>query len=197
MKNLGGDIFIINNGLPESLIDEINSIIDKNYEKFFSPVRGPRGWDQGKLPFYQFGDTFKKVIEHWDNNIEENFLDNFFSCIKKPAEVEGYKNYIKTRWRDMDILLYNNINTYELEEHIHCDFSPFTFVCGLNSDYEGSELVFPRQSVEIKIGRGDLVIFPGWACHPHGVKKIISGERRVLVGHTLAPNEDHRLSDYL
>lgn len=49
-----------------------------------------------------------------------------------------------------------------------------------SNDYEGGEIVFPKQEISIKPGMGDLVIFPGNLTYPHGVNTMISGHRYSL-----------------
>lgn len=51
----------------------------------------------------------------------------------------------------------------------------------LNNDYSGGELFFPKQSISLKPEVGSLVFFEGDHLKPHGVNKIISGDRYNLV----------------
>lgn len=51
----------------------------------------------------------------------------------------------------------------------------------LNDDYEGGELLFDDQGVQLKPKPGSLVLFPGY-CVSHGVNKITKGSRvNILV----------------
>ena len=43
----------------------------------------------------------------------------------------------------------------------------FSTVIALNSDYEGGELCFPFQDVEIKLEAGDAIVFPPYRTHVH------------------------------
>jgi predicted 2-oxoglutarate/Fe(II)-dependent dioxygenase YbiX len=47
----------------------------------------------------------------------------------------------------------------------------------LNDDYQGGEIYFPIQNIEVKPNAGDAIFFPGDKNYLHGVKKIISGNR--------------------
>lgn len=53
-----------------------------------------------------------------------------------------------------------------------------SFVAGIftNDDYEGGELIFSDQGVELKPKAGTLVMFPGFYTN-HGVNEILSGLR--------------------
>ena len=66
------------------------------------------------------------------------------------------------------------INKYSLNEEsqddmpLHCDESGISIVVKLNDDFEGGDLVFPRQEIGNKdFPVGTIFIFPGWATHPH------------------------------
>jgi hypothetical protein len=50
-----------------------------------------------------------------------------------------------------------------------------------NSDYEGGELVFPRQNITIKGEAGDFLLFPSGITHPHEVRPVTSGVRYSIV----------------
>lgn len=57
-----------------------------------------------------------------------------------------------------------------------------------NDDFEGGELIFPRQKVTIKPEAGMVVMFPATFTHPHEVAKVTRGTRYSLVtwfGHFL------------
>lgn len=47
----------------------------------------------------------------------------------------------------------------------------------LNDDFEGGEIYFPEQDLELKPKPGTLVFFPGHRPYVHGVREITKGER--------------------
>jgi 2OG-Fe(II) oxygenase superfamily len=51
----------------------------------------------------------------------------------------------------------------------------------LNSDYEGGMLEFPNQKFKIKLGAGDIVLFPSIHTHSHTVHPVTKGERKNIV----------------
>ena len=68
------------------------------------------------------------------------------------------------------------------EFHSHTDWDvnmPFTGSCTINlsSDYEGGELSFFNFNYDVKLEKGDVVIFPASVFFTHGVNKIIKGIR--------------------
>lgn len=56
----------------------------------------------------------------------------------------------------------------------------FGCVYYLNDNYEGGEIYFPNQELEIKPKPNTLVFFPGTLEYLHGVKPIVEGVRYTL-----------------
>jgi len=72
-----------------------------------------------------------------------------------------------------------NVNDYF---HSHIDWgknNAYTGSCTINlsSDYEGGELSFFNFKYDIKLEKGDVVIFPASVFFTHGVRKIDKGTR--------------------
>lgn len=63
--------------------------------------------------------------------------------------------------------------------HIY-NWRHFGCVYYLNDDYEGGEIYFPNQNIEIKPKLNTLVFFPGTLEFLHGVNPIINGIRYTL-----------------
>lgn len=69
----------------------------------------------------------------------------------------------------------------------HIDWSKYGYYTGsctvnLSEDYEGGEFSFFNQNYDIKLNRGDTLIFPASSFFTHGVKKIKSGIRYCVNG---------------
>jgi len=87
------------------------------------------------------------------------------------------------------------INKFSLTEKnqtdmpLHCEVSGISIVVKLNDDYEGGDLIFPRQQIGNKdFPVGTAFVFPGWATHPHYVSKLTGGNTRYsLVGFSTPP----------
>jgi len=64
---------------------------------------------------------------------------------------------------------------------LHTDASLVTGSVKLNEEYEGAELVFPRQDFSnINVPRGRCILFPSEVTHGHEVKELISGQKYSL-----------------
>jgi hypothetical protein len=60
----------------------------------------------------------------------------------------------------------------------------------LNDDYQGGELEFLYFGRRIKLGEGDVVIFPAAFTHTHRGNMVLSGEKLLLTGwYELVPEE--------
>jgi|TARA_R110000823_G_C15769519_1_gene483869 predicted 2-oxoglutarate/Fe(II)-dependent dioxygenase YbiX len=55
---------------------------------------------------------------------------------------------------------------------IHKNIRLFSTITALNSDYEGGEICFPVQGVNVKLQTGDVIIFPPYWTHPHYTNKL-------------------------
>ena len=64
---------------------------------------------------------------------------------------------------------------------LHTDASLVTGSVKLNEDYEGAELIFPRQNFSnIKVSKGQCILFPGEVTHGHYVPELLSGVKYSL-----------------
>ena len=73
------------------------------------------------------------------------------------------------------------------QDHIHSLFDGnqkgipvLSFILNLNDDYEGAELYFWENHI-VKLGKGDIIIFPSLFLFPHGVKEATKGTRYSAV----------------
>lgn len=196
MKELGNDILLFNKILPNTIIDTLNQLVDDNYESIFNrelryatfPFEGIRG----RIELYKYESLYNKFNQFWFDIIENQMLDYYFKFLDNKEQIDGYKKHVRTDWKDMFIQVYNELNTFEINDNVHCDFSGITVVACIGDDYEGGYLEFPKQEISVKLSKGDLILFPGSYTHPHGVTKLTSGERRVLVGQSMGVKQLHK-----
>ena len=196
MVELGNDILYFKNIIPNEIISEMESLVEERREIIFSrdlrhaefPFEGIRG----RIEIYKYPELMDRVNTFWYDNIENQMYDHYFKYLNNQSQIEGYKKHARTDWKDLFIQVYNDLNTFELDGNIHCDFSGITFVACINDNYGGGDLVFPKQNVNINLKKGDLVLFPGSYTHPHGVTKLISGERIVMVGQSMGVKQLHK-----
>jgi hypothetical protein len=56
-----------------------------------------------------------------------------------------------------------------------------SLIFGLNDEYTGGILRFPRQNAEIKLRAGEAIVFPSNYTHPHEVTPVVDGVRKTIV----------------
>lgn len=196
MIELGNDILYFENIFPSDLTEEMMSLVNRNREEIFNrelryaefPFEGIRG----RIEIYKHPELFEKFNKFWFEMIENRMFDYYFAHLRNASQIEGYKAHARTDWKDIFIQVYNKDNTFEVGENIHCDFSGLTFVACLDDRYFGGTLEFPKQDVYVRLKKGDLILFPGSFTHPHGVSKLHSGERTVLVGQSMGVKQLHK-----
>lgn len=185
------DILLIENALPADLIEKIKSKVIETNEK-------------NCVKLYDHKEIFDQFMDHWYSTLENEFMkfwlflkeDGTSSLYKYSVEdLNKIKDHAKTIWRDLYILIYHKDNSEGLNNIIHADFSNYTFSCGLTDalEFEGGELVFPRQNFSMKINKGQMLIFPGGLTHPHYTKDVISGTRFQFVGQSAPQKQDKTL----
>jgi GR25 family glycosyltransferase involved in LPS biosynthesis len=112
------------------------------------------------------GDIFKELEEFWKEQV-----DSICEAHWKPMQMYGI--------RDAFIMKYNPETQKEL--NLHTDASLVTGSIKLNDDYEGGELVFPRQGVSNnRVPVGNCILFPGMVTHGHECKEITKGTKYSL-----------------
>ena len=66
-----------------------------------------------------------------------------------------------------------------------------SIILSLNDDYEGGEIVFPIQNREIKLKKGQIILFPPYWTHPHYTNDLKNNTFRYTINsgffETIAP----------
>jgi hypothetical protein len=182
MLKLTSDIFIFESVLTDDLISKLNNIRDDvNHND--------------RIDLYKTNTTvLYEFNQFWTQEIEPKIMDEYFSIYDiengvgynvSDETIKGIKEWLKMKWRDVYLLIYNKNMNINDKKNIHWDFSFMTFVACLTENFDGGLLVFPRQNVEYKLKLGDIIVFPGGITHPHYVTKVTEGQRNVLIGQSL------------
>jgi hypothetical protein len=142
-------------------------------------------------------DIFHEFHSFWLEEVEPKLMNEYFSVYDVENDIgfnvsqetiSNLKEWIKTKWRDLYLLNYNESSKSRAEKDVHWDFSGITFVGCLSEDYEGGFLCFPRHDITYRLNLGDIIIFPGGITHPHYVTGVTKGHRNVIVGQSLNIN---------
>ena len=81
----------------------------------------------------------------------------------------SYNFYIKILLRKIygDTQLHIDGPKSDVRIKEHKVLRELAFILCLNDDYEGGEIIFPSQNREIKLKKGQLLLFPPYWTHPH------------------------------
>lgn len=69
----------------------------------------------------------------------------------------------------------------EKQEYVEIGRRDYSFLIYLNDDFEGGNIVFPKQQFYLPPQKGMLVAYPGNEEYPHGVMPVTKGTRHVFV----------------
>jgi len=91
-----------------------------------------------------------------------------------------------TGWFNPYIIKYDRIGQ---NNNLHNDVSLITLNIKLNNDYEGCELIFPRQNFNSKdVPVGHAMIWPSTVTHPHVTSDLVNGRKFSFVSWTWPPS---------
>lgn len=109
---------------------------------------------------------WEELQEHW-NEVINPIIEYHW----KPMQMYGM--------RDAFVMRYSLETQKELA--LHTDASLVTGSVKLNDDYEGGELIFPRQKISNKnLPIGKMLLFPGAVTHGHACTELLSGVKYSL-----------------
>lgn len=191
MINLGHDIVLFKKVIPNELMEKLIQLRIANN-------------DTDRINIHEKNiDIFYEFNNFWLETIEPELFDDYFKIYNidenkglhvSENTIRIIKEYISAKWRDVFLLQYTPTTSVNSENNVHWDFSELTTVGCLSDGYEGGELVFPRQCVDVKLEMGDVIVFPGGITHPHYVTQTTYGCRDVIVGQSLTLPQDHKIN---
>ena len=131
------------------------------------------GW--GSLSYDKFPaqEIRMKELGLWDE-LEAHWKKHLYPAIEqfwKPMEMYGLRDAFVMRYA---------MNT-QTKLNMHTDASLVTGSVKLNEDYEGAELIFPRQNIKnTDIPVGKAIMFPGQVTHGHACTELTKGVKYSL-----------------
>jgi hypothetical protein len=191
-ESLGNGIFVYRDVIKKEI-----DVIDR-LENILSPVNSGAkyAWQpayvgyQELMPDYRdcVDFKFKKTDIQFDKSEESLKLQKLWQDVfdaQSPA-VNDYRkehNLMDLKyWEAFNFIKYGP-GQHFMEHHDHgysynCTVSLVAYV---NDDYEGGELYFRLQNLNIKPKAGDLYIFPSNYMYPHQAKPVTSGTKYSIV----------------
>lgn len=155
-----------------------NFLPNSDFEKYLKYSKEITNWGN-RVP----NDVWSGRIVYQNGTDNIDYLEIVKEVIKSDFEIfdEIYPDYLGiVKWESGDY------------QHPHADgenpdnrphplhWRNFGCVLYLNDDYEGGEIYFPNQNVEVKPKPNTLVFFPGTLEYLHGVRPVTNGIRYTL-----------------
>lgn len=186
------EILIVPNFLSTDVCDEYIEYISQQPEidlSVFDPKTanktGELAWEVDK----QVRDTqtvdldpIKEPVLDIMRYAVRDFLNPFFNVTIKDSELPQilvyhpgghYRPHV-----DGEALFDDGSGQLQWVKNVDRDIS---LVVYLNDDYEGGEIVFPKQAISVKPRKGMLVAFPSTHHFLHGVNPVVRGHRFAIV----------------
>jgi predicted 2-oxoglutarate/Fe(II)-dependent dioxygenase YbiX len=130
--------------------------------------------------------------ELYVNNSQSKYHSDIMSCVWK-----SYQSYLRElqmpwydTWHGFSPVRYNRYSNNQIMskhcDHIHSLFGGnngipiMTALGSLNDEYQGGEFIM-FDDIEIKINKGEILVFPSNYLYPHRVMPVTSGERYTFV----------------
>ena len=170
-----------------NIINRLEGVLEKN--KDFNWREALVGYEQ-KMPEYRdcVDFKFKKTDIEKDKSEESIQLQNLWQDIYdvKLSAVKDYSYHFRLAelkyWEAFNFIKYGP--NQHFQEHTDHGFSyncVVSLVAYINDDYEGGELQFRLQGLNIKPKAGDLYIFPSNYMYPHRAMPVKSGTKYSIV----------------
>jgi len=190
VEDLGSGIFVYHDVVkPEmDVINRIESVLqDPSNPYQFSEAMVGYGM---KMPDYRdcYDFKYKKTDIQHDQSEASLKLQELWQELYY-AKLQAVKHYCQSfnigelrYWEAMNFVKYGP-DQHFMEHHdngysYNCVVS---LVAYPNDDYEGGELFFRLQNLNIKAKAGDLFIFPSNYMYPHQAKPVVSGTKYSIV----------------
>lgn len=190
ITDLGQGVLIYHDALPKDLniIDRLEEVVSDQANQYnYSEAMVGYGM---KMPEYRdcFDLKFKKTdIEHDQSEaslkLQSLWTDVHFRKLQAVKDYTKRYNVGELRyWEALNFVKYGPGQHFQ--EHTDHGFSyncVVSMVGYVNDDYEGGEIAFRMQGINVKPKAGDLFVFPSNFMYPHRAMPVHSGTKYSIV----------------
>tara|TARA_B100001094_G_C17855845_1_gene634954 strand:+ start:51 stop:650 length:600 start_codon:yes stop_codon:yes gene_type:complete len=182
-------IFIAEKIIPADLCDAIVKDIETREwkpHKWYNPTTDKSTSEETKELDIQVSSpelhkTLVPFITNAGRMYNQNYAYKHPSCADRTGQIMFQFSILRfNRYKPGQIMRQHH-------DHIHSIFDgnvkglpAVSFILNFNNDYEGSDLFFWEDTV-VKLGKGDIVMFPSNWLFPHGVTEATKGKRYSAV----------------
>ena len=158
----------------ESVPSDICDMIVKYAEQF------PSRWENATT----IQESDKRVCESWNILTSDSIDDIVYKYITEASSkfCNTFPHFNLTQDTGYQILRYKPGGKYDYHTDQHATYNrEVTIILNLNDEYEGGNLCHIKDNHIMKMGRGDIIIFPSNFMYPHRITPITSGVRYSIV----------------
>lgn len=188
VEDLGSGIFVYHDVVPESSIDRLEDVLEDTSNQY-SYNEAMVGYGM-KIPEYRdcFDFRYKKTDLDSDTSIHGRKLQKLWDDLYN-AKLPAVKHYARhfnigelRYWEAMNFVKYGPGQHFqEHHDHGYSYNCVVSLVAYPNDNYEGGELFFRLQGLNVKPRAGDLFIFPSNYMYPHRAMPVTSGTKYSIV----------------
>ena len=125
-----------------------------------------------------------RVCESWDVLETDDIDGDIFKYISKACFdfCNTFPHFQISHDSGYQVLRYKPGGKYDYHTDQHKEYNrEVTIILNLNDDYEGGNLCHINDNNMIKMGKGDIIIFPSNFMYPHRITPIKSGIRYSII----------------
>lgn len=185
--DLGNGIWCYRGVLPKDVPERLEAVLNEDGNQY-NWMEAFVGYQQSMPEYRDCVDfKFKKTDINDPSEAGQKLVKIWEDCYNPQLQVvRDYSRLYNINnlryWEAFNFIRYTPGNHF-MEHHDHgysynCTVS---LVGYFNDDYEGGELYFRLQGLNIKPQAGDLYIFPSTYMYPHQAKKVVTGTKYSIV----------------
>ena len=107
----------------------------------------------------------------------QNYAYQHPSCVKITGQIMTQFSPIRfNRYSPGQIMRQHHDHIHDIFDGQNKGVPVLSFILNFNDDYEGADLFFWEDTV-VKLGKGDICMFPSNFLFPHGVTEVTKGKR--------------------
>ena len=178
-------IFIAEKIIPADLCDDIVVDIETREwqpHKWYNPIMDDNFSEEKKeLDIQPISSELQKILGNFVVIAAREYNKNY--TYKNPDCFERTGQFMNTfcpirlnRYSSGQIMRQHHDHIHDIFDGKLKGVPVLSFILNFNDDYEGADLFFWEDTV-VKLGKGDIAMFPSCFLFPHGVTEAIKGIR--------------------
>ena len=178
IKHVVDNIFLVDGIISGDMCEKIRKIIDKDavhrekYESFYNVQC------VYMKNFEIMDDVVRKSVDKVFHDIAVEMFMRYKIRSSKCAAISLRKIHGKTKLHRDGVV--DIVQVVDGKVNVE-DVRQLSVIVALNDDYEGGELYFPVQDLQIRLRTGQGVVFPPYWTHPHETAELRNNTHRYTL----------------